>query len=102
MFKSKPSYVEFLEGMLVGGSLATMAVFVFGTQKGKKLQKQFLEKYKKLGHKAGHYLHQVEKAARSPVAKKLKRMVKKAAPKKSAHKTVRSARRTKTARKARH
>lgn len=101
MFKSKPSYVEFLEGILVGGSLAAVAVFVLGTGKGKKLQKQLIAKYKKLGHKAGHYMHNVEKAAKSPVAKKLKRMVKKAVSRKPARKVVRTARRKKATRKAR-
>lgn len=102
MFKSKPAYIEFMEGMLVGGSLAAVAVFVLGTGKGKKLQKQLVEKYKKLGHKAGHYMHNVEKAVKSPVAKKIKRMVKKAVSKKPARKVVRSARRRKTStRKAR-
>jgi gas vesicle protein len=77
MFKSKHSYVDFLEGMLIGGSLAAAASFVFGTQKGKKLQKDVLAKYKKLGHKAEHYLDNVKKAVKSPMAKKLKRLAKK-------------------------
>lgn len=98
MFKSKPSYVEFLEGIVIGGSLAAVAVFVFGTGKGKKLQKQLMEKYKKLGHKAGRYMHNVERAVKSPVAKKLKRMVKKVVSRKTARKKVRTARRKRTAR----
>jgi hypothetical protein len=101
MFKSKPHYVEFLEGLFVGGSLAAVAVFVLGTGKGKRLQKQLLERYKKLGRKAGHYAHNVQRAVKSPVAKKLKRMVKKAASRKTARKTVRTARRKHAARKAR-
>ena len=100
MFKSKHTYVEFLEGMVVGGSLAAMAVFVFGTDKGKKLQKEVMEQYKKLGNKAGFYMHKVEKAANSPVAKKLKRAVKKVVSRKSVRKALSTARRGKTARKA--
>ncbi|SRR5581483_1519020 len=96
MFKNKPSYVEFLEGILIGGSLAAVASFVFGTKRGKKLQQQILAKYKKIEHKAGHYVHKVEKAAKSPVAKKLKRMVNKAVKKTAARKMIRSRRRKST------
>lgn len=101
MFKNKPSYVEFLEGILVGGSLAAVASFVFGTKRGKKLQQLLLAKYKKLEHKAGRYAHKVEKAVKSPVARKLKRMVKKAVTKTPAKKAVRTSRRRRTTRKAR-
>lgn len=83
MFEKKTSYVEFLEGMVVGGSLAAMAVFVFGTGQGKKLQKKLTDNYKKLGHKAGFYMHKVQKAANSPMAKKLKRMAERGVTKKS-------------------
>lgn len=101
MFKSKPHYVEFLEGLFVGGSLAAVAVFVLGTGKGKKLQKKLIEKYKKLSHKAGHYIHNVERAVKSPAARKIKRMVKKVTGRKKARKTFRTARRKSAARKAR-
>jgi gas vesicle protein len=80
MFKQRTSYVEFLEGMVVGGSLAAMAVFVLGTPRGKKLQKQLMENYKKLGDKAEFYL---QKAAHAPIAKKMKRMAHRAVTQKS-------------------
>ena len=78
MFKKKHSYVEFLEGILLGGSLAAVASFVFGTKKGKKLQMQVLNKCKKLGHKAEHYIESAKKVAKGPMSKKLKRLASKA------------------------
>ncbi len=75
MFKSKHSYVDFLEGILIGGSLGAAATFIFGTEKGKKLQKEVSQKYKKLERKAGHYRHNVEKAFKSPAAKKLQKEI---------------------------
>jgi gas vesicle protein len=100
MFKTKHSYVDFLEGVLIGGSLAAAATFVFGTAKGKKLQKEVLAKYKKLGHKAEHYLDNVKKAVKGPMAKKLKRLAKKTLNKKSVRKAFRTVRRKSTAKRA--
>ena len=100
MSRNKSSYVEFLEGMVVGGSLAAMAVYVFGTDQGKKLQKQLMDNYKKVGHKAGFYVHKVQRAAKSPIAKKLKRIAKNAVKRKSVRQVIRTARRGKTTRKA--
>lgn len=76
MFKKKHSYVDFLEGILISGSLAAVTSFVFGTARGKKLQKEVLAKCKKLGHKAEYYLENIKKAAKGPMSKKLKRLAK--------------------------
>lgn len=75
MQKPKHSYVDFLEGMLLGGSLGAAAALIFGTERGKKLQKEVLQQYKKLESKAGHYRHNVERAFKSPAAKKLKKEI---------------------------
>jgi gas vesicle protein len=102
MFKSKSSYVTFLEGMLVGGSLGAIATFVFGSEKGKKLQKEVLQKYHKFERRAKHYRDNVERAMKSPVAKKLKRLVKKTVKSKVARKSVRRVKRKSGRRKAAH
>ena len=93
MFKQRHSGKQFMEGMLIGSSLAAAATFVFGTKKGKALQKKLVQKYKTLGHKAEGYMHTLQKAMRSPAAKKLKGLVKK----KTAAKRVGKRRRRKTA-----
>jgi gas vesicle protein len=77
MFKSKKmSYVDFVEVLLIGGSLGAMATFMLGTEKGKKLQKEMIHKYKMLGHKVEHFRDDVVKVAKSPAAKKIKRAAK--------------------------
>ncbi|MBI2743529.1 MAG: hypothetical protein HYX48_06400 [Chlamydiales bacterium] len=96
MFKSRQhSYADFIEGMLIGGSLAAFTTFMFGTEKGKKLQKELVQKYKKLGHKVERYRGSLERAVKSPAARKLKRAVKKAIESRPARKIARkTARRT--------
>ena len=78
MFKTKPSYTGFLEGILIGGSLAAAATFFLGTEEGKKMRKGMMHKYKEFERKAKHYRENVKKAVRSPVARKLKRVANKA------------------------
>lgn len=75
---SKSKYVNFLEGILVGGSLGAAVTFMFGTKEGKKLQQEIVKKYKLLEHKAEGYQKKVKKAIKSPVAKKLERLTRKA------------------------
>jgi gas vesicle protein len=51
MFNSnKHSHLEFFEGMLIGGALSAMSVFLFGTKKGKEFQKEIVHKYHQLCH----------------------------------------------------
>lgn len=82
-------YVNFLEGLLVGGSLGAAATFLFGTKQGKELQKKIVKKYQTLEHKAEHYIHNAEKAAKGPMAKKLKRLLGKAIKKRPTSKLKR-------------
>jgi len=49
---SKHSYKDLFEGMVIGGGLTGLAVFLFGTKKGKEIQKEFVNKYRKLRHRA--------------------------------------------------
>ncbi len=77
MFKPKHSYIDFLEGVLIGGSLGAAGLFLFGTQKGKKLQKKAMQHYHALEKKAHHYRDNLERAMKSPAAKKLKQLTKK-------------------------
>lgn len=49
---SKHSYRDLFEGMVIGGGLTGLAIFLFGTKKGKEIQKEFVKKYKKLRHRA--------------------------------------------------
>jgi gas vesicle protein len=74
MFHTKRSYTDFIEGMLIGGSFGAVAAFIFGTQKGKKLQKDMLHKYRTFKHKVEHLGEQIQK---SPKAKKFKKAAKK-------------------------
>ena len=76
MFKRKHSYANFIEGVLIGGTFAAAATYLFGTPKGKKLQRKAIAKYKKLGIKAEHYLNNIKKVANSPIVKKLKKSIK--------------------------
>lgn len=92
MFKSKHSYADFIEGMLVGGSLGAAATFMLGTEQGKKLQKEMMKKCKMLGSKVEHYRDNIERAVKSPAAKKLKRLAKKAVRSQVARKVVSKAR----------
>lgn len=69
-------YVNFLEGMLLGGSLGAVVTFMFGTKEGKKIQEKLVRKYRMLEHKADHYQKAVQKAVKSPMARKLKRLAK--------------------------
>ncbi len=91
MFKSKQSHSHFLEGILLGSTIGAVSTFLFGTNKGKKIQKELVSKYKKLSHK-------IEKAAKSPVGKKIKKAAKRVV--KKAAKRVVNATAVKRARKA--
>lgn len=78
MFGNKPkhNYVDIFEGILIGGSLVGMATFLFGTAKGKRLQKDLVHQYHKLKHKAAHLHEKMEKTIHKN-APKLKRVIKK-------------------------
>lgn len=83
---SKHSYVDLFEGIIIGGSLAAAATFIFGTKKGKELQKELIHEYKKLGHATKTTRQKIEKALKSPTAQKIKRTIKtklKKAPKRA-------------------
>ncbi len=97
MFKKKRTYVEFLEGIMLGGSLAAVASFVFGTKKGKKIQMRILSEFKKLGHKAEHYFESAKKVARGPMSKKLSRLAGKAIKSKPIKKALKKVNRRKSA-----
>lgn len=85
---SKSKYVDFLEGVLIGGSLGAAATFLFGTKKGKELQQKVVKKCRALEHKAERYVNNAKKAVKGPMSKRLKRLVKKTV-KKTAFKTTR-------------
>lgn len=89
--KSEHSYIDLFEGILIGGSLGAMTTFLFGTKKGKEVQKHLMQKYKKIGAKAEHMRDKLDKAMKSPVAKKIKRAAKKVV-KKTVRKTARKVR----------
>jgi gas vesicle protein len=74
--KSKHSYVDLFEGIIIGGSLAAAATFLFGTKKGKDLQKDLVKEYKKLGHTTKDMKRKLEKAIKKQAARKVKRAVK--------------------------
>ena len=78
MFESKPkhSYIDLFEGIIIGGSLAAAATFIFGTKKGKELQKKLVNQYKKLGHTTKAMKDKFEKLVHLHAAKKIKRAVK--------------------------
>jgi gas vesicle protein len=87
--KSKHSYLDLFEGMIIGGTLAAAATFIFGTKKGKELQKELVHQYKKLGHTTKKMRSKIEHAINLHTAKKLKQSVKKKVKKvKSKIKTV--------------
>jgi len=100
MFNSKPkhSYSDLFEGILIGGSLAAMTTFLFGTRRGKEFQKELMHKYKMLKNKADHMREKIEKAVNSPAAKKVKRKAK--ALKTKVRKTIRKAANAKTAKRS--
>lgn len=50
--ESKHSYSDIFGGMVVGGGLVGLSVFLFGTKKGKEIQKELIKKYKHLRHRA--------------------------------------------------
>ena len=74
--KSKPSHVELFEGIIIGGSLAAAATFIFGTKKGKELQKGLVHQYKKLGYTTKSMKKKIEKVIKAQAAKKGKRKLK--------------------------
>jgi gas vesicle protein len=78
MFGSKPkhTYLHLFEGIIIGGTLAAAAAFVFGTKKGKALQKKVVSQYKKLGRVSTQLRHKFEKIVHLQAVKKIKRAVK--------------------------
>jgi len=72
--RSKHSYVDLFEGIIIGGSLAAAATFIFGTKKGKELQKELVHQYKKLGRTTQDMRQKIEKVLKT--AKKIKRTIK--------------------------
>ena len=74
MFGSKPkhSLVDLFEGIIIGGSLAAAATFLFGTKKGKELQKEIVHQYKKLGRTTKEMRSKIEHAIKSHTIKKIK------------------------------
>lgn len=76
MFKSKHSLGDFIEGVIVGSSLGTVAAFVLGNAKGKKLQKGLHKKYKMLGRKVEGLRDSLKKASKAPAARKFKKFAK--------------------------
>ncbi len=74
--KSSHSYVDLFEGIIIGGSLAAAATFLFGTKKGKDLQKKLVHQYKKLGHVPEHMRQALKSALKTETAKKVKRLMK--------------------------
>lgn len=80
MFESKKhSYLELFEGIIIGGSLAAAATFLFGTKKGKRLQKKLVGQFKKFGHISQKMKDKVDKIIHLHTTKKVKSKVKKAA-----------------------
>jgi gas vesicle protein len=79
MFESKPkhSYIDLFEGIIIGGSLAAAATFIFGTKKGKELQKKLVNQYQKLGRTTKTMKDKFEKLIHLHTTKKIKRAVKK-------------------------
>jgi len=78
MFGSKPkrSHIELFEGLIIGGSLAAAATFIFGTKQGKDLQKKIVDQYKKLGRTTAHMKTKIAKVLKLHGAKKIKRAIK--------------------------
>jgi gas vesicle protein len=74
--KSQHSYLDLFEGIIIGGTLASAATFLFGTKKGKELQKELVHQYQKLGHATKETRKKIEKAITTQVAKKVKNKVK--------------------------
>ncbi|MBX9838697.1 MAG: YtxH domain-containing protein [Silvanigrellaceae bacterium] len=60
--KTKHSYLDLFEGIIIGGSLAAAATFLFGTKKGKELQKKLVDQYKKLGRTTKKMREKLENA----------------------------------------
>lgn len=71
MFNVKPkhSYLELFEGLIIGGSLAAAATFLFGTKKGKELQKDLVRKYKKFGRVTHEMKQKFDKTIHTQLAK---------------------------------
>ncbi len=68
----KHNYADIIEGMIIGGSIAAMTTYMFGTKKGKKLQKDFIEKVEQLRANAKREVGKTK-------VRKAKRKIKKAA-----------------------
>lgn len=81
MFKSDRTSKDFWTGAVLGGALGAISALMF-TGKGKKLQKEWLEKYKLLEGNAEHLAKKVLKKAKKVASeKKIKRVAKRAVKK---------------------
>lgn len=92
MFGTKRhSFADILEGMIIGGSIAAVTTFLFGTQKGKRLQKKLLGKVEKLRTtvKTKAARRKVKKAIKRVVSRKVARARKKVAIKVAGTRTLR-------------
>lgn len=78
MFKSKPkhSLVDLFEGAIIGSSLAVAATFLFGTKKGKELQKRMSHHYKKLGRTTKEIKKRIKHAMKNNSFTKMKAALK--------------------------
>ena len=68
--KSKHSFMDLFEGIIIGGSLAAAATFLFATKKGKEMRKKFVHQYRKLGRTTKKMRDKIEHAIHVYVPKK--------------------------------
>ncbi len=92
MFEIKRhSFADILEGMIIGGSIAAVTTFLFGTQKGKRLQKKLLGKVEKIRStvKTRTARRKIKRAIKKAVSRKVQRVRKKVAIKVVGARTLR-------------
>jgi gas vesicle protein len=89
MFNNKKhSHLEFFEGMLAGGALSAMSVFLFGTKKGKEFQKEIVHKYHQLCHSTVGMREKMGAFIKSPkVKREMAHFMRSVAKKRKAKKT---------------
>lgn len=86
MFGSKPkhSFLDICEGIIIGGSLAAAATFLFGTKKGKELRQEAANQYKKVGTATKRIKSRIGKFVKAHTPTKTKKKAKKQNPRKAA------------------
>jgi gas vesicle protein len=96
--KSKQhSYFEMFEGIVIGASVAAAATFLFGTKKGKKIQKDLVHQYKKAGRVTNEMKHKFNEAIHTGLSKTKRKVTKaKRATKKIKAKVKRESKRVKS------